>query len=363
MIRAAAALAVVAGAVMAVAVVVAAEVPDWLVAPAERLHARFGAADCDRVELVDPRTGWLVSGAEDLVLAPDGTLLVSAHDRADPASPDGGLYAVDPGALSPGATVEARPLLGPREATPFRPHGLALSPDGRRLALVNRIGEHEAVVMIGALDPDGWSPERQLRDPRLCRANDLDFVPRGEPGADAGADPGSDPRARSGDTLDITLDRADCTTSVRDLWGGTGGVLRAGAGPPELVRTGLAFPNGILAGHVAETRGHRLLRPDGPALGLPGAPDNMALAPEGLVVAVHPSLRRVWLYLQGWSAHAPTRILVVDPAGGIEILYDDPEGDRFSAATAAVLAGGRLIAGSVRDAGLLVCGPAARKTS
>jgi len=38
---------------------------------------------------------------------------------------------------------------------------------------------------------------------------------------------------------------------------------------------------------------------------------------------------------------------------------DDPGGALFSAATVAVMAGGRLVAGSVRDAGLMICGAGA----
>ena len=168
-----------------------------------------------------------------------------------------------PPSSSPGGTATVRPLVVAREGTPFRPHGLALSPDGRRLALVNRIGPDEAVVEIGRLGPDGWTPDRQLRDPRLCRANDLDFAqPGGRAGAGRAAGPSVGPSAATGDTLEITLDRADCKTSLRDLWGGTGSVLRARGSRLDPVRAGLAFSNGILAGHVAETRANRL-RPPG----------------------------------------------------------------------------------------------------
>ena len=47
--------------------------------------------------------------------------------------------------------------------------------------------------------------------------------------------------------------------------------------------------------------------------------------------------------------------ITVRPDGEVEILFDDPRGDTFSAATVAVLQDGRLIAGSVRDSGLLIC--------
>ena len=57
---------------------------------------------------------------------------------------------------------------------------------------------------------------------------------------------------------------------------------------------------------------------------------------------------------------APSRIIKANPqTGAVEILFDDPDGALFSAATVAVEWAGALIAGSVTDEGLLVCRAAA----
>src|SRR5699024_10405945 len=81
---------------------------------------------------------------------------------------------------------------------------------------------------IGPLGSDSWQPERHITDPRLCRANDLDFTL-----ADDGAG-----------ALRVTLDRADCTTSLRDLAGGTGRVALIRETTLAIERAGLDFPNG-----------------------------------------------------------------------------------------------------------------------
>ncbi|GMG81271.1 hypothetical protein LNKW23_04840 [Paralimibaculum aggregatum] len=153
--------------------------------------------------------------------------------------------------------------------------------------------------------------------------------------------------------------------------GGGGGLAR--------IAEGLVYPNGLAefpyagAPHlaVAETRARRvtLLPAAGPGgaadrqhIDLPGAPDNLMPAPGGRVLAaLHPSLLRLALYRFGWRSRAPSRLVAIHPADGrVEMLYDDPSGRRFSAATVGHLTGaGILVAGSVRDAGLLVCGGAA----
>jgi len=53
---------------------------------------------------------------------------------------------------------------------------------------------------------------------------------------------------------------------------------------------------------------------------------------------------------------APSRIVEADPSTGrVDILFDDPKGKTFSAATVAVETRDGLIAGSVLDEGVLVC--------
>jgi arylesterase / paraoxonase len=329
-------------------IVAAVEATAWLLAGTDVLPARFGPEDCRRVALVGPGTGWRIAGGEDLALTPDGeTLIVSAHDRRDPGQPDGGLYAVpvrDLAAAGPAAAVVARPLVDPAaREMPFRPHGIALSPDGRRLALVNRVAPREAVVEIGRLDASGWRSEAVVRDPALCRANDLAFEAGGE---------------AVGDAILVTIDRADCANSFRDLvpWSRTGSVVRIDGQALATVRSGLAFPNGIAAGTVAETRAGLLLRPDGREVPLPGAPDNLSADGDALVVAVQADLLRLWLHGRGWVGRSPSRVDRVAADDAVETLFDDPTGALFSGATVGLMTGGGLIAGAARDAGLLVCG-------
>lgn len=332
----------------ALALVATASVLLWLLADAKPLTARFGPADCRRIALIDAHNGWRIGGGEDLALTSDGaTLIVSAHDRLDAARPDGGLYAVPVHELISAETVIAAPLVDPgARSTPFRPHGIGLSPDGERLALVNRVAHDEAVVEIGRLNGSSWRSETVVRDPRLCRANDLVFD-------------------SDGDALLVSVDRADCGTSLRDLVPGahTGSLVRVERGRLRSVRDGLSFPNGIAAGTIAETRGRRLLRPDGRTVSLPGAPDNLSVDGDALIAAVHPDLLSLWFYIRGWADHAASRVLRVGADDVVEMLFDDPSGAQFSAATVGVMAGGRLIAGSARDAGILVCGQTGRATA
>jgi len=316
----------------------------WLRAPPERLAARYVAADCGRVALIDPARGHRSAGAEALALAPEGNLILAAHDRsADPPTP-GGLHAIAPSALFGVEEARVRTLHAGRPgAPPFRPHGLAISPDGARLATINRSQPGAATVEIGALDGGRWTPDRRIEGQDLCRANGLAFTGLAE------------------DDLLITLDRAACDTALADLLPGaaTGRLARFDGRRHEIVREGLSFPNGILPGRfIAETRARRILRPSGPPIALPGGPDNLSLAPDGrLVAALHPRPHLLWFYLEGWRRRAPTRLVAVDPeTGAVEILFDDPDGKIFSGATGAIIAGDSLVAGSVRDDGLLVCG-------
>ena len=70
---------------------------------------------------------------------------------------------------------------------------------------------------------------------------------------------------------------------------------------------------------------------------------------------MHPSLYRLAAYRHGYFDTAPSRIVRVDLDRKVEVLFDDPAGEVFSGASVAVMSGGTLVAGSMRDAGLLVC--------
>jgi len=311
----------------------------WVLRPPDAVPARIANGDCRHVAVRDTEGRGIV-GIEDIALAQDGdTLVLSAHDRRDPAMPDGGLYALSLFGLGGGAAEARRISVTPGRS--FRPHGFALSPDGRRLAVINRPAEGQVEVLTGPFEPRGWYPSGRVGHPRLCRANDLAF-----------ADP-------AGDGLAITIDRESCGLSPADLvpWARTGSVMLANGAGLTTTRRDLAFANGILDGVVAETRGQRLALPGAAPIDLPGGPDNITRAPDGrLIVAVHPKLVFNWFAQQGWRDRLPTRIVAVDPVRrSVEVLVDDVSGEVFSGATVALVAGGRLIAGSAMDHGLLVC--------
>ncbi|MEM7211705.1 MAG: hypothetical protein AAF479_07385 [Pseudomonadota bacterium] len=315
----------------------------WFLEPVDPIAATYARDECRRVALVDLETGANLSGAEDLALTPDGeSILVSAHDRFDAAMPNGGIYRVNLWELEGADRYEVRNVvdLDLREL-PFRPHGIALSADGTRLAAINRVADGEAVVEIGDLEASGWSPSRRLAGETLCRANDLNFS------------------EAEVETLRITLDRESCGFAIADIMPGsaTGRVAVWNGGRLQTASRGLSFPNGISDPYVAETRKSRILRPTGTPIRVPGGPDNLTREDQrNLIVALHPSLRRLWLYLNGLWPSAASRIARVNVlSGNVEVLYDDPDGELFVAATSAVFAKDMLIAGSVADAGLLVC--------
>jgi hypothetical protein len=92
-------------------------------------------------------------------------------------------------------------------------------------------------------------------------------------------------------------------------------------------------------------------------IAIPGGPDNLTIADDGdIVAAVHPSLFKLMLTRKFGLGAAPSRIVKADPeTGAVEILFDDPKGALFSAATVAIETENGLAAGSVTDEGLLVC--------
>ena len=321
----------------------------WLFRPVGGLPARFALEDCRRVELTDTATGRPVVGVEDMALLPDGdTLILSAMDRLAYArrpdrAPEGGLYRVSLGRLAAGEAWAA-PIVEPGAvAGGLFPHGLAVSGDGERLAFINRRRDGRVSIVAGTLRGGAFALRAARTDPLFCRANDLEF--HGD-GAMA---------------LRVTLDRGDCGLAWADLKPGstTGRVVSVdlgGMAPPKVEQTGLAFANGIAGLYVAETRGwrlhHRLDRP----LELPGGPDNLTWdGLGGLIAALHPSLFRLAAYRHGYHDTAPSRIVRVDLERNVEVLFDDPAGEVFSGASVAVLSGSVLVAGSMRDAGVLVC--------
>ncbi len=360
------------GGLVGLSVLLALAAAVWWAWPRSALAARFGPEDCRRLAIEDAGTGRPVAGVEDIARYGDA-LFLSAEDRlaaerlaaAGEAVPEGAIYRLPLARLA-----EPGPIRLASEAEGFsgrlHPHGI----DARlaKLVAVNRRwgpdGAEGTEIRVYAIRADRLEALRRLPNPGLCAANDL---------------------VLDGLEVHLTLDRAGCPgIAIGEMLPGRaeGRVARMGVSDDASARLralagGLAFPNGIVSVSrggetlvaVGETRRARLrLLALGPGeateprgeIALPGGPDNLTLAPEGIVAALHPSLVRLAGYRRGLTGSAPSRIALVDPeGGGVEILYDDPDGRLLSGATVGVLAGGRLVAGSVRDAGLLVCGPPA----
>ncbi|MBY8975712.1 hypothetical protein KHP62_07840 [Rhodobacteraceae bacterium NNCM2] len=329
-----------------------------LFAPIPALAARFTLDDCRKVAVSDAETGAPLIGVEDIALLSGGDLLLSAHDRllseagGGPAEADG-LFILSTEDLA-GPSPSARRLTLPERAD-LRPHGISAS--GDLVAAINRQfgddGLMDAEILVFELGENALHPLGSFAG--LCAANNLAFT------------------GGAGDyTIAVTLDRKTCPeTSTLDVLmpEGRGVVLtlRADGSSNDATREAISAtsPNGAAFADVdgeralviAETRRNRLRLDDETMIETPGAPDNLSHDEPGAVIAaLHPSLPRLGLYRYGYTDSAPSRIARVDlNGGGVEILYDDPAGEVFSATTVGLLQDSRLIAGSVRDAGLLIC--------
>jgi hypothetical protein len=286
----------------------------WLFRPVSTLPARFALDDCGLVALTDTGSGQPITGVEDMALLPDGdTLILSAMDRLalsrrPSRAPEGGLFEVSISRLAAGETWAVPVVRSGTVASGLFPHGIAVSDDGERLAFINRARDGKVSIIGGSLGREGFNIRTIRSEPEFCRANDLMFA-------------GSE-----GMNLRVTLDRGDCGIAWDDLKPDTtsGRVISvnlASIAPPKTEETGLAFANGIAGMYVAETRAWR------------------------------------WLaaYRFGYQDTAPSRIVRVGLDRRIEVLFDDTSGEVFSGASSAVLSGGVLVAGSMRDAGVLVC--------
>jgi len=321
----------------------------WVFRPVWSLPARFSAADCRRAEVAAVGSREPISGIEDMALLPDGeTIVFSAYDRrafdARPATaPEGGLYEISLARLSDRPIYAVAIVPQSAIAGGLFPQGIAVSSDGRRLAFINRNRDGTVSLIGGRLRQGGFEPTAERSEREFCRANDLEFA------------------GDSDFTVEVTLDRRDSGTAWSDLRPGaqTGRVISVDletAMPTKVERDGLAFANGIAGLYVSETRAERLSHLLDEPVYLPGGPDNLTWdTGGGLIAALHPSLMRIAAYRFGVINHAPSRIVRLDLDRRLEVLFDDTEGEIFSGASAAVMAGDTMVAGSVRDSGLLVC--------
>jgi hypothetical protein len=328
--------------------------------------AKYSADQCRRVSIIDQASGLPIRGAEDFVLdAANDRLFVSAYDRraVEKAArkrafsiPQGGLYAVSFSSLADDANsaVNAGPIVRPDDiAGGLRPHGLAFDPARGEITFINRSYQRinnrwrmtpriERVGANGAIFVGG-------RDDAPCAANDV-LEDRGET------------------LLSFDHEACDWRAGLEDALSLRRSGVATGAGKTLYDRA--AFANGIartLSGEIAlaDTRAKSILLMSDGADGLtlrheiatPGGPDNLTIAEDGgVIAAVHPSLLRMGLHRRLGLGPAPSRVIKADPdKGSVEILFDDPDGAVFSAASVALEWKDKLVIGSVTDEGLLVC--------
>lgn len=332
----------------------------------------YAAEQCRRVAVLDGETGASLRGAEDMALDPArGFVIISAYDRravekaarrgnAEP--PHGGVYAASLSDLfgASGVSVEATSLIDPENVEGgLRPHGVDYDAASGTLAFINR---------TYAYRDRKWRMTPRLERVTLDGAGLADVAP-------ANAAPG----VLSCAANDVLLTEQKTFTSFdHGACGWRGGLEQVfnlkrsglaldGAGP---VYAKAGFANGLaMTGEgaivMAATRENALIffeqRSDGveedKRIRIPGGPDNLTLSHDGgVVAAAHPSMLRLALNRKLGVGRAPSRIVKVDPeTRAATLLFDDPSGALFSAATVAMETGAGLVAGSVTDEGVLVC--------
>ncbi|NNE40898.1 MAG: hypothetical protein HKN14_08260 [Marinicaulis sp.] len=333
---------------------------------AEIPPAIYANDQCRRVAIENSETGEPIIGAEDIAVDWETKrLFISAYDRRSveraarrkkAAIPQGGIYAVDIDDLF--AASDGSLMLD--SLTPqgdfnggLRPHGVSYDAENHELVFINRTYERRGNkwTMTPKLQRIGANGEVYVGEvtDAPCSANNV--------------------LARDDKTY-MSFDHGACNwrAGFEDVFKLKRSGLATGAGVAIFDRA--SFGNGIEATHdgdiaLAATRENALifLKPAAKSarekfrIELPGGPDNLTIAEDGgIVAAVHPAMMRLAANRRLGLGRAPSRIVKSDPdTGEVNILFDDPTGKIFSAATVGVETSRGLVAGSVTDAGLLVC--------
>lgn len=327
---------------------------------------RFAVDECNRVALIDADTGASISGAEDFAYDAAGErLFFSAYDRraAEKAAkkrqmtiPSGGVYSAELSDIfsADALSISAQPLASPDDIDGgLRPHGISYDARNDELVFINRTYQRlnnkwEMTPRLQRIGADGDVFAGAVGD-APCAANDvLVTMQQTFTSFDHG--------------------RCDWRAGIEDVFN----LKRSGLalGRDKRVYDRAAFANGLAQTQngvivMAATREKVILLmkersgavEEFTRFDIPGGPDNLSIAYDGgIVAAVHPSLWRLGLNRKMGVGKAPSRIVKVDPdTGAVEILFDDPGGRLFSAATIAVETSFGLVAGSVTDEGVLVC--------
>ncbi len=360
--------------------------------PAAPEATTFPIENCRKVELIDAHTSKKLRGAEDLVVHPDGDrVILSVYDRwatekalrtASDNVPHGGLYSLptDKLELLPGQVRVKRLTRNFKNEPDFHPHGIDIFRTGDGtvlLASVTRTFKQSAaqsplrksvIIDIFSLTDDLAEHRVRVGSERLCNANDVAFIDRA--------------------TILVTTDHRACTGFAKlteQILGRKSSTILLVRPPQDddqelstitTYKEGFRFANGIAKASnedrlfIAATREKIIYQSKETtltgtlgtvtgALPVPGHPDNLSMTPSGTVIAaLHPNLIKLSLYryhLPGGKS-AGSKIVSVDPDLSVsETLFSDRSGKTFSAATSAVMLGDWLIAGSVADAGVLVC--------
>ncbi len=312
--------------------------------------------DCRRLELVAERTGERVVGVEDIRIAPSGTrAYLSAHDRRADPPVDGAIHPLDLDRLeaAPARLEVAAWRPEPPTAGGFRPHGIALDPNGDLLAVNRRVAEDGSIEpSIDRLEvhPNGLNEVASFRVPELCNPNGLFVMADGR--------------------VLATNDRAACEPwRLRlETWLGraTGSVVELVGGTAEPLISGLAHANGIAAlGNelwFAETRGGRvtMFSPFGPELArshaLDFAPDNLTVDEHGRLWTAGPASLLAYAAFVAewpWFERTRSRVAMID-AGEVTPVLDD-DGSLISGATVAAAGGGWLLIGAAYDDAIAYC--------
>lgn len=363
------------------------------------------AKDCYILELTDSATGSTLRGAEDMVwdrqndriifAAYDRWALENAVKKNAPKLPTGGLYALalpdDWQSLEQATATNLSHNFAKYHQ--FHPHGIDVKPLSGGAALVATVNRRyqkrensrsapwvsDVTLEVFTLQNNHLYHHSRIGTADLCRANDVIIQDRQH--------------------FIVTTDRKSCggigamtenatgakTGAVREIsfQGGKGETIRL-----SILAGDIGFANGIAAkkeGNIStywiaatrekkivelnvETRSLPFRPPDRPEFEttierrnypLPAAPDNISIVgPDSLFIASHPSLFQLSKYRFQWvrTKQAPSLILEWQPSSQkSRIVFEDKQGELFSAATSALKIDGHLIAGSVADEGLLVC--------
>ena len=328
---------------------------------------KYSLSQCSRVTLTDANSEEMIQGVEDVAIDWDSqTVFLSAYDRRAvekavraraEALPQGGIYAMSFDAIfdREGDILSISPLVDKGKLSGgLRPHGITFDADSQELLFINRSYRQQGRRWIMTPNVHRISVEREAvinsYETTHCAANNL---------------------FKSSDNVYVSFDHQFC--DWRGAFENVFGLKQSGflKQNDDVVLNKMKYANGITQisdEHVfiAATRENRLYKVDietGEILSrykTPGSPDNITIGYDGNpITALHPSLLKLAMNRKLGMGKAPSRIVKLNPVtDNTTILFEDPKGTLFSAATVGLETDRGLVAGSVTDEGILVCGVA-----